>query len=75
MESEAEINQVRADRMEKIKRVIEHAEASVELWGPEKTRDATLTFYSRSRGAGERHRADEEFVGSGAIRNAFSKTL
>jgi hypothetical protein len=32
----------------RLRRVIEHADASVAGWSPEKRRDATLTFYSRS---------------------------
>lgn len=47
--NETEINEQRAERLAKLTRVIEHANASVARWGAEKMHDATVTFYSRSR--------------------------
>jgi hypothetical protein len=45
-----EINKLDAleDRTVRLRRVIEHADESIASWSPEKHRDATLTFYSRS---------------------------
>jgi hypothetical protein len=52
------------DNSDRLRRVIEHADASVAGWSADKQRDATLTFYSRSdeasRGNCDLHQTSEE---------------
>jgi hypothetical protein len=48
METHPENCETVDEKIARLRRVIEHANRSIEMWGPGKYRDATVTFYSRS---------------------------
>ena len=48
MADNEESNSATEDSSARLRRVIQHADASIARWSVEKRRDATITFYSRS---------------------------